>query len=358
MNSSCQVCGECHPLMAKFLGVCPECARTEAGAQKTQKAHIEARRMFGLPKWPPRTERGVTCKLCVSQCQIGEGEQGYCGLRKVQNGTIHHLAGTPNKGVLHWSRDVLPTNCVADWVCSGSQKYGHHNLAVFYASCTLDCLFCQNWHFRNVDPERSKGIAARELADHANRQSFCVCFFGGDPASQLPHALATAKYLAEKGVVVCWETAGTANSRLMDRALRYSLQTGGCVKFDLKAYTDSLHRTLTGRSNYLTLANFEYAGEKSRQRQNPPLLIASTLMVPGYVDAEEIRRIAKFIAGINRDIPYSLLAFSPQFLMNDLPTTSVEHAKAAYQAACDEGLTNVHLGNRHLLGLAYGDYGE
>jgi hypothetical protein len=39
--------------------------------------------------------------------------------------------------------------------------------------------------------------------------------------------------------------------------------------------------------------------------------------------------------------------------MSDLPPTSAGHAEAAYQAACDEGLTNVRIGNRHLLGYEY-----
>jgi len=56
--------------------------------------------------------------------------------------------------------------------------------------------------------------------DCANPRTFCVCYFGGDPASQMPHALATSRLLAAKGVAICWETAGTANPRLMDRAGR------------------------------------------------------------------------------------------------------------------------------------------
>jgi pyruvate formate lyase activating enzyme len=169
----------------------------------------------------------------------------------------------------------------------------------------------------------------------------------------MPHALAAAKSLADKGVVVCWETAGTANPKLMDRALHYSLQTGGTIKFDLKSFSESLHRTLTGRPNHQTLENFSRLGESFTQRPDPPILIASTLLVPGYVCVEEVRQIAKFIADINPDIPYSLLGFAPQFLMNDLPRTSVQHAEAAYQAAVDEGLTRVRIGNRHLLGHEY-----
>ncbi|MCS7316682.1 MAG: radical SAM protein, partial [Bryobacteraceae bacterium] len=178
-------------------------------------------------------------------CLIGEGETGYCGLREVRNGRLHHRAGTPARGLLHWYRDPLPTNCVADWVCSGSAQRGKHNLAVFYAACTFNCLFCQNWHYRDTDPRRSRTLTARALADVANERTYCVCYFGGDPATQMAHALASARLLAQRGIVVCWETNGSAHPRLMDRAVDLSLQTGGCVKFDLKAWDRTLYQALT-----------------------------------------------------------------------------------------------------------------
>ena len=58
--------------------------------------------------------------------------------------------------------------------------------------------------------------------------------------------------------------------------------------------------------------------EKSCASPVPPLLIASTLLVPGYVNENEVGGIARFIASINPDIPYSLLAYCPHFYMSDL----------------------------------------
>ena len=141
--------------------------------------HAESRAEFDLPAEPPRHPNGVQCTLCSNACVIGEGECGFCGLRTVRQGRLIHLAGTPARGLLHWYRDPLPTNCVADWVCEGHEHPGYHNLAVFYQSCTANCLFCQNWHFRRVSPARSETINAAELASAANARTFCVCFFGG-----------------------------------------------------------------------------------------------------------------------------------------------------------------------------------
>jgi pyruvate formate lyase activating enzyme len=354
-GSRCSICNRRSYLTSGAVGVCGECIRAHPGqaVHVAEAAHAQARLRFDLPPAPPRAAEGVRCGLCSRECLIAEGDRGYCGLRTVREGRLKHLAGTADRGILHWYRDPLPTNCVADWVCSGSQQPGFHNLAVFYASCTLDCLFCQNWSFREVSPASSRGTTAAQLASAANPSTFCVCFFGGDPASQMPHALAAAQALAKKGVVVCWETAGTAHPKLMDRAVQLSLETGGCVKFDLKAYHETLHIALTGASNRRTLDNFARAARRFNERPNPPLVVASTLLVPGYNDAAEVGYIARFIADLNPDIPYALLGFAPHFYMSDLPCTSWNHAAKAEAAARAAGLANVHVTNRHLLSDDY-----
>jgi pyruvate formate lyase activating enzyme len=356
----CALCGTRSRLIIEHLGVCGQCigTRFEEARPLVEAAHAETRHAFGLPAAPPRAMDGVACTLCAQGCVIGPGERGYCGLRVNRvpagesKGRLHHLAGTPGRGVLHWYRDPLPTNCVADWVCAGSRQVGCHNLAVFYASCTLNCLYCQNWHFREVDPEASEGLSAQALADCANARTFCVCYFGGDPASQMPHALASARALARRGVTVCWETAGTQHPRLMEQAVRLSLETGGIVKFDLKAFDEGVHVALTGASNRRTLENFR-AAARLIERSERPLVVASTLLVPGYVTPDEVGCIARFIADVDPRIPYALLGFAPNFYVPDLPRTSVRHAEAAEAAARAAGLTDVHVGNRHLLSRDY-----
>jgi pyruvate formate lyase activating enzyme len=341
--------------MSETLGLCLNCIRTrpDQALRLAQLVHAESRRVFDLPAATPQASSGLQCVLCSRQCRIAESGRGYCGLHTVRDGRLTHLAGTARRGILQWYRDPLPTNCVADWVCSGNRRLGYHNLAVFYASCTLNCLFCQNWHFREISATSSAGISAEQLADAADPSTFCVCFFGGDPASQMPHALAAGQRLAAKGVTVCWETAGTSHPKLLNRAVELSLASGGCIKFDLKTYDESLHIVLTGGSNRQTLDNFARAAACCEERPDPPLVVASTLLVPGYVDAEEVGKIAQFIAALNRRIPYALLAFSPHFYMLDLPRTSVRHALEAERAARAAGLLNVRIGNRLLLSDDY-----
>jgi pyruvate formate lyase activating enzyme len=165
----------------------------------------------------------------------------------------------------------------------------------------------------------------------------------------MPHALAVSRRLARRGIRICWETNGMMHPALLDAALRYSIRTGGCIKFDLKAMNENLHVALTGVSNGRTLENFERAAGRVRERPQPPLVVASTLLVPGYLDPDEVHAIARFIASIDPRIPYSLLAFAPQWHMRDLPCTSFRHAMEAEKAARDAGVVYVRIGNRHLL---------
>jgi pyruvate formate lyase activating enzyme len=132
-----------------------------------------------------------------------------------------------------------------------------------------------------------------------------------------------------------------------------SLQSGGCIKFDLKAWSNEVHRALCGVSNQRVFHNFQLLFSKVKERAHPPPLIASTLLIPGYIDEEEVTGIARFISSLNPEIPYALLAFSPQFLMGELPPTSKRHALACKQRAEEEGLRNVRIGNLHLLGNDY-----
>ena len=90
-------------------------------------------------------------------------------------------------------------------------------------------------------------------------------------------------------------------------------------------------------------------GEKFyKQRPELSVLCASTLLLPGYVDAEEVENIAKFISQIDPNIPYTLLAFYPCYVMNDLPTTSRRQALKCQKAA-EKHLKNARIGNIDLL---------
>jgi len=196
-----------------------------------------------------------------------------------------------------------------------------------------------------------------QLAEAVDNRTACICYFGGDPAPQLSYALAASRLALKKNkerpLRICWETNGAMNSSLLEEVAEISLRSGGCIKFDLKAWNEELNIALCGVSNKRTLENFARLASWVKKRPDPPFLIASTLLIPGYVDEEEVSCIAHFIASLNHNIPYSLLAFYPQFYIHNLPTTSSSHAERCKKVAEQEGLKNVRIGNLNLLSNAY-----
>jgi pyruvate formate lyase activating enzyme len=363
------ICSECKKeddAISKAIGVCVECLRKgRRDVLETARAtHAESHRRFGLPAAVPRTERGARCSVCANACSIGEGQLGFCGVRKNSGGNVVEVSSDPRLGFVEWYHDFLPTNCVGDWVCPGGSdsgypefshcqgpERGYKNLAVFYCACSFDCLFCQNWHFRRPE-NRQSPRSIEMLADAVDETTSCICFFGGDPTPQVQHALQASRLARKKreGEIlrICWETNGSMHRRFLEQAAELSFESGGCVKFDLKAWSENVHVALTGVSNRQTLANFRHLTERSLQRPDPPFLIASTLLVPGYIDETEVSHLARFLAELNPAIPYTLLGYYPHFYMNDLPRTSWKHAQRCAEICREAGLLRVKLGNPHL----------
>ena len=197
-------------------------------------------------------------------------------------------------------------------------------------------------------------MTADRLASKVDGKTLCVCFFGGDPAPQIEHSIRTSEIVMEdeRAVRICYETNGSMNRRYLRRIAGICSDSGGSIKVDLKTWNPALNKALCGTDNRWTLNNFRWladcqSGLKDRET---PFLIASTPIIPGYVEKEEVAEIAGFIASLDNRIPYTLLAFSPSFEMADLPPISRERAMECLDAAKAAGLRTVRLGNSHLVG--------
>ncbi|WP_406614530.1 radical SAM protein [Candidatus Caldatribacterium sp.] len=341
----CELCGEKSFLIARVLGLCRRCIieRFSEALPRITMVHAKIRRSFGLPY--PVLEQFSACTVCVHRCG-GEGVS-FCGL--LEDGK--RWAGTGSKGLLEWYYDDLPTNCVATPFCPERGHFGYQNLAVFYAGCSFHCLFCQNWHFHTLLTERKPLVSVQELLKAVHPRVACVCFFGGDPGPQVAHALAFARKVWKR-LRICWETNGAVHPGILQVMYRLSCESGGMLKVDIKAFDERVHLALTGVTNKRTLENFQWLAEESK-KYDRPTVVASTLLVPGYVTEDEVASIAAFIARINPNIPYVLLGFAPNFFFDNLPTTSIEHAEKALRKCKEVGLKNVSVGNRFLLSFWY-----
>ncbi|MFQ6122052.1 MAG: radical SAM protein [Dehalococcoidales bacterium] len=77
------------------------------------------------------------------------------------------------------------------------------------------------------------------------------------------------------------------------------------VVFSLKAHNDNLHRHYTGKSNRKALENFVSLCNSGVE------LRAESVFIPEYIDYSEIENISRFIAGVDKSIPYRIDAYIP-----------------------------------------------
>ncbi len=369
-KDKCRICGKRSSGVSAVLRVCIECIRSKPDEAKPviEAVHSSIRSEYGLPGKPPKTVGGVSCGICANECRMSEGEKGYCGLRWNEIGRLISLS-TPKRGLLHAYKDPHVTNCCAAWFCPASTEsafpeysytkgpeVGYYNYAVFLYGCNFNCLFCQNASHKKLHESEKIGVEKFVEEILTDRRISCVCYFGGSPEPQLPFALKAGRRLLEEKVEkrilrICFEWNGCGNTKLVDEAAEIVLKSGGNIKFDLKCFDSTLSLALSGVINNRAYENFRRLAEEFYdKRRNLPMLTATTLLVPGYIDVYEIERIAKFIASLNPEIPYSLLLFHPDYYMHDLPATPRTQMEKCLEAA-SKYLKRVHIGNLQLLNL-------
>ncbi|MEM0002181.1 MAG: radical SAM protein [Desulfurococcaceae archaeon] len=369
----CLNCGISSSTISDVIGVCVNCLRK--GIRSTRDLHLESRTLFKLPIYIEQAE-GIHCSVCGRGCILRNERKGYCNYRMESKGIIKPSTGMNFDAIGFYYYDPHPTNCVASPVCpaatgrgypeyalSTKGEYGYYNIAVFYGGCNLDCLYCQNWEYREMARNSNPRLSVDALVNAVSEKTTCVCYFGGDPGPFAPHALLASKKMRSKAKSIglkvfriCWETNGLWNPSLLEEATKISLISGGIVKIDFKAWSPEVYKVLCDiEEKHVNIIrnNIKLVSKYMQKRKEPPLLVISTLLVPGYIDEYEIDQMTKFIAELNSEIPYVFLGFHPDYILTDLPTTSRKHAEKAVKIARENGLKHVYIENIFLLGDAY-----
>ncbi len=327
-HERCQLCGAAVTDISAALGICRTCIREAPSASLPliDQAHDRLRRAGGLPIEPPN-DGGIRCTVCANECRIGYGETGYCGLREnVRDMLIER------QGIVRTRYSPAPHECLGAPACHADG----YTLEVFAYGCTFNCLHCPHPEHRRTDEVKRLGIPAlQQLAQQAS----CIRFYGGAPEPQLPFLLEATERILERGEArICWELNGSAAPDLTRRAARHAAASGGIATMRIMARDPMLHRTLTGRDNRRTLAAFKMLADDF----DAATLAAATMLVPDYIDADEVAAIASFIASCNPDIPYMLLPPQPDSAAVALPPSSDEQVEAC-RAAAAKYLNRVHI---------------
>jgi len=275
----------------------------------------------------------VLCQACAHACKLEEGEYGICGVRKVENGAlqllVYGLAAAVNidpvekKPMFHF----LPQSRV---------------FSVGTVGCNFSCTFCQNYEISQYPKEHAHKILGRELLPEQivelAIENGCksIAYTYNEPIVFFEYTYDTAKLAHEKGLKNIYVTSGYETKKAIDLLAPYI----DGMNIDIKSFKEEFYRDICGSRLKPVLEAVKYAHDKGIWIE------ITTLLIPGKNDSdEEIQNIAKFIADIDKAIPWHLSAFHPTYKMLNVPRTPNATLRRAYKIGQDVGLQYVYVGN-------------
>ena len=128
--------------------------------------------------------------------------------------------------------------------------------------------------------------------------------------------------------------------QLLHQNLDY-LQESGVDAFwlDIKGYDPEKHKWLTGCSNEHILKLPEEIIKRGFA------LEVLSLYIPDLVETDELGKIAQTLKAVDSNIPFTLLAFFPEYQLKNFKSPTTKEMVAAYQKVKTIGLKNVRMGN-------------
>jgi len=289
--------------------------------------------------------------------------------------------------------DTAPLRLISSVHLSRPENY----LSIYQSGCSFSCRKCHSWTFTKIAhgdwwspaevlracKEYEKGVTLREpreraTAFHAHdscrccgscvmygkRSSLCpkiiqkkeivlspqgwgparniVAFTGGDLTCCPEFYVQCARLIkAETDLWVLIETNGYG---LTPQNLD-ALKEAGVDSFwlDIKAYDETDHKWLTGCFN----RNLLKLPEEILKRGF--VLEVLSLYIPHLVETPQLKKIAQHLFDVDADIPFTILAFFPEYQMKRYKSPKVSEMIEAYSAIKAIGLRNVRLGNTGIL---------
>ncbi|MBS7287302.1 MAG: radical SAM protein [Candidatus Freyarchaeota archaeon] len=130
------------------------------------------------------------------------------------------------------------------------------------------------------------------------------------------------------------------------------LASGGVDSFwlDIKAYDEDVYRRLCGTTNKWILKAPELIVDMGF------VLEVLTLYIPGWVEREQIVRVAELLHDVDPEIPFTILAFFPAYKLTNVRSPNLMEMVSTYLAVKDAGLRNVKLGNCHVFAKSQRDW--
>ena len=272
----------------------------------------------------------LICLLCSYYCDLKDGQIGVCGVNKHTNNSIECLVygyisafnidPIEKKPLYHF----LPTS---------------KSLSLGTVGCNFHCNFCQNHGISQEKKIDKSTFTSVKTVVNIARQKRCssISYTYNEPTIFYPYAKDIAIEAKKYGIKSVFVSNGFESSEVIDDMMGVI----DAINVDLKSFDEKYYKTKLGGNLQQVLKNLIHL------QKNGIWLEITTLLVPSKNDSkEEISKIVKWIKnnlGVN--VPWHISAFHPDYKELNLPRTSFQSLKLAYDIAKNEGLNYVYIGN-------------
>jgi pyruvate formate lyase activating enzyme len=281
------------------------------------------------------------CYLCSHHCKIANQKFGFCGVRQNIDGVLYtHVYGK----VIAAHIDPIEKKPLYHFF-PGSSAF-----SIATIGCNFHCGFCQNWEIsqssfsgrkglipQGTVPEVDEELAPQEIITLALKNNCkSISYTYTEPTIFFEYAFDTAKLAKEKGLYNSFVTNGFMTKECLQMIKPYL----DAANVDLKFFKDSSYKKICAGSLQPVLDSIRLMHDLGIWVE------VTTLVVPGENDSEEeLTDIAKFIAGIDKNIPWHISRFHPDYKLTDHSPTPEATLKKTQEIGKKAGLTYIYIGN-------------
>ncbi|MCD6396768.1 MAG: AmmeMemoRadiSam system radical SAM enzyme [Spirochaetaceae bacterium] len=272
----------------------------------------------------------LICTLCRHYCKLKEGSSGICGINKNTGNKIECLAyGHPSA----INVDPIEKKPLYHFL-PGSKAF-----SLGTVGCNFHCSFCQNWQISQTANIDTSNYYSPEKIVNLALEKGCksIAYTYNEPTIFYPYARDIAIEAKRMGLKNIFVSNGYESKEVINDMEGIIDATN----IDLKSFSPNFYKKNMGADLQKVLDNLMLFKEKNI------FLEITTLVVPTQNDSDaELTAIASFIANnLGKDIPWHISAFHPDYKELELPSTSIESLKKAYDIGKNQGLNYIYIGN-------------